>query len=94
MEQVKNNKPKISVIIPIYNGEKYLAECIDSILNQTFNDFELLLILDGSKDKSEDIAKSYAEKDYRVRVVSKENEGINATRKRGYGRMGRFLRPR
>lgn len=83
MEQVKNNKPKISVIIPIYNGEKYLAECIDSILNQTFNDFELLLILDGSKDKSEDIAKSYAEKDYRVRVVSKENEGINATRKRG-----------
>ena len=75
--------PQISVIVPVYNGERYLHECIDSILNQTFADLELLLLDDGSLDNSGKICDDYALKDKRVRVIHKKNEGINATRKRG-----------
>lgn len=75
--------PKISVIVPVYGGEKYLGECIESILCQTFKDFELLLLDDGSPDHSGDICDRYAQKEDRVRVIHKENEGINATRRRG-----------
>ena len=65
--------PKISVIVPVYNTEKYLRRCIDSVLAQTYQDFELLLIDDGSKDSSGAICDEYAEKDARVRVFHKEN---------------------
>ena len=75
--------PKISVIVPVYGGEKYLGECIESILCQTFKDFELLLLDDGSPDRSGEICDEYARKDGRIRVLHKENEGINATRRRG-----------
>lgn len=75
--------PKISVVVPVYGGEKYLGECIESILGQTFKDFELLLLDDGSPDRSGEICDEYARKDGRVRVIHKENEGINATRRRG-----------
>lgn len=75
--------PQISVIIPVYNGERYLHECIDSILSQTHSDLELILIDDGSRDSSPQICDEYARQDSRVRVVHKENEGINATRCRG-----------
>ena len=75
--------PKISVVVPVYGGEKYLGACIDSILGQTFKDFELLLLDDGSPDRSGEICDEYARKDGRVRVIHKKNEGINATRKRG-----------
>ena len=75
--------PQISVIVPVYNGERYLHECIDSILNQSFTDFELILVDDGSKDGSAHICDDYAKKDQRVRVIHKQNEGINATRRRG-----------
>lgn len=64
--------PKISVIVPVYNVEKYLHRCIDSILSQTFTDFELLLINDGSKDESGKICDEYAGKDVRVRVFHKK----------------------
>ena len=67
------NIPKISVIIPVYNAEKYLYRCIDSVLAQTYQDFELLLIDDGSKDSSGAICDEYAAKDARVRVFHKEN---------------------
>lgn len=67
--------PKISVIVPVYNVEKYLRRCIDSILSQTFSDFELLLIDDGSKDRSGDICDEYAVKDKRIKVFHKENGG-------------------
>ena len=77
------SNPKISVIIPVYNAEKYLERCIDSILAQTFTDFELLLIDDGSKDKSGEICDEYARKDKRVKVFHKANEGISATREFG-----------
>lgn len=78
-----NYIPKISVIIPVYNGGGYLQLCIDSILAQTFKDFELILIDDGSTDGSEKVCDEYAKMDKRVRVVHKANEGINATRRRG-----------
>lgn len=75
--------PLISVVVPVYNGERYLHECIYSILNQTFADLELILLDDGSSDNSGKICDDYALKDKRVRVIHKKNEGINATRKRG-----------
>ena len=74
---------QISVIVPVYNGEQYLRECIDSILCQSFSDFELILVDDGSSDNSGIICDDYATKDKRVKVIHKINEGINATRKRG-----------
>ncbi len=75
--------PQVSVVVPVYNGEKYLHVCIDSILHQSFSDLELLLIDDGSPDKSGEICDQYARIDNRIRVIHKTNEGINATRKRG-----------
>ena len=78
-----NITPKISVIVPVYNAEKYLHRCIDSILSQTFTDFELLLIDDGSKDGSGAICDEYAAKDNRVRVFHKENGGVSSARNLG-----------
>lgn len=75
--------PKISIIVPVYNVEKYLSRCIDSILAQTFTDFELLLIDDGSKDKSGEICDEYTKKDDRVRVFHKENGGASSARNLG-----------
>lgn len=65
---MEKSNPKISVIVPVYNVEQYLRRCIDSILAQTFTDFELLLIDDGSKDSSGEICEEYAGKDARIRV--------------------------
>ena len=70
----------ISIIVPVYNTEKYLQRCIDSILAQTFTDYELLLINDGSKDNSGTICEEYAKKDSRIRVVHKENGGTHNAR--------------
>ena len=75
--------PKISVIVPVYNTEKYLHRCVDSILAQTFTDFELLLVNDGSPDKSGEICDEYAQKDTRVRVFHKENGGVSSARNLG-----------
>ena len=66
-------KTLISVIVPVYNTEQYLHRCIDSVLAQTYTDFELLLIDDGSKDSSGAICDEYAAQDARVRVFHKEN---------------------
>lgn len=77
------NTPKISVIVPVYNVEKYLPKCIDSILQQTFTDFELLLIDDGSPDNSGKICDEYAAKDSRIRVFHKENGGASSARNLG-----------
>ena len=74
---------KISVIVPVYNTEKYLRRCVDSILAQTFTDFELLLIDDGSTDGSGAICDEYALKDSRVRVFHKENGGASSARNLG-----------
>ena len=73
----------ISIIMPVYNSEKYISKTIDSILSQSYTEFELLLIDDGSQDMSGKICDEYARKDARVKVVHKKNEGICATRNRG-----------
>ena len=78
-----NNSPKISIIVPVYNVEKYLHRCVDSILSQTFTDFELLLIDDGSKDKSGAICDEYAGHDKRIRVFHKANGGASSARNVG-----------
>lgn len=83
MEQSKMKTYKISVVIPVYNGEKYLNECIDSILAQSFKEFELVLVDDGSKDGSATICDNYAAKHDFIHVYHKSNEGINQTRKYG-----------
>ena len=75
--------PKLSVIVPVYNTEKYLRECIDSILAQTFTDFELILVDDGSTDKSGAICDEYCRLDDRIRVIHQNNGGVTVARKRG-----------
>lgn len=72
----------VSIIVPIYNAEKYLNRCVDSILKQDYQNFELFLMDDGSKDSSGEICDAYAQKDPRVRVVHKENSGVSDTRNR------------
>ncbi len=76
-------QPKVSVIVPIYNVEKYIQKCIDSILSQTFTDFELILVDDGSPDKCGEICEQYALKDNRIKVVHKENGGLSDARNAG-----------
>ena len=73
----------ISVIVPVYNTEKYLKKCLDSIINQTYKELEIILIDDGSTDGSEKICDEYAKKDNRVRVIHKVNEGVSIARING-----------
>ncbi|MBE7702734.1 MAG: glycosyltransferase [Cyanobacteria bacterium SIG28] len=75
--------PKISVIVPIYNVEKYLRECLESILNQTFSDFEIICVNDGSTDSSSEILDEYSQKDARVKVLNKENSGYGDSMNKG-----------
>ena len=74
---------KISVIIPVYNVEEYLRECLDSVINQTLSDLEIICINDGSEDSSLEILKEYEAKDKRITVIDKKNEGLSATRNLG-----------
>ena len=67
---------KISVIVPVYNGEKYLLECLQSIQKQTFSDWECICVDDGSKDESLSILQGIAQKDARFRVISQPNGGV------------------
>lgn len=74
---------KISVIIPIYNSANYLAECLDSIVNQSYKELDIILINDGSTDKSRSIAEKYVKKDDRIILINKENGGQASARNRG-----------
>lgn len=85
------NNPKVSIIVPVYNVEKYLHRCVDSILLQTFTDFELLLIDDGSTDKSVDICDKYAIKDRRIRVFHKKNGGVSSARNLGIKSLVEYI---
>lgn len=75
--------PKVSVIIPVYNSEEHLSECIESVLHQTFVDFELILVDDGSKDSSGSICDGYKQKDQRIVVIHKPNGGVSSARNAG-----------
>ncbi len=77
------SSPKISVIVPVYNVEKYLSECLDSIVNQTLKNIEIICLNDGSTDNSLSILQKYASKDKRIKIIDKENEGLGYTRKVG-----------
>lgn len=74
---------KISVIIPVYNDEKYLKECLNSIIKQTYKNLEIILVDDGSTDGTAEICEHYRDKDERIRVLHKENEGIGPSRNAG-----------
>lgn len=74
---------KISIIVPVYNNEKYIDKCIKSIINQKYTDWELILINDGSKDKSKDICERYANSDERIILVNSKNEGPSVARNKG-----------
>lgn len=76
-------KPLISVIVPIYNVENYLRQCIESLINQEYNNIEIILVNDGSKDRSLEICKEYMEKDNRIIVIDKRNEGLLRARMSG-----------
>ena len=85
-------KPIISIIVPIYNVEKYLPKCIESILNQTFKEFELILVDDGSPDNSGSICDEYSKKDERIKVIHKENGGVSSARNVGLGSaLGEYI---
>lgn len=75
--------PLVSVIVPVYNTEKYLSRCIDSIIRQTYSDLEVLLINDGSSDKSGTICREYADIDNRIKVINQSNQGVSKARNRG-----------
>lgn len=73
----------LTIVLPVYNVEKYLSKCIDSIIEQTYDDFELIIINDGSTDNSLIIAEEYARNDTRIRIISQENSGLSAARNKG-----------
>ena len=75
--------PEFSIIVPIYRVEKYLNKCVDSVLCQTFDDFELILVDDGSPDRCGQICDSYANADSRIKVVHKNNGGLSSARNTG-----------
>lgn len=85
-------KDLISVIVPVYNAEKYLKRCIDSIINQTYKNFEIILVDDGSEDKSSEICDHFFKKDCRVKVIHKKNEGVSSARNEGLNQSkGKYI---
>jgi glycosyltransferase involved in cell wall biosynthesis len=84
--------PKISIIIPVYNAEKYLQKCLDNLINQTLQDIEILCINDGSKDKSLSVLQEYAKKDERIKVFTGENQGPAKARNTGLeNAVGKYI---
>ncbi|MEG0697635.1 MAG: glycosyltransferase, partial [Algoriella sp.] len=87
-----NNQPKISVIVPVYNTEKYLSKCLDSILNQTLRDIEVIIVNDGSTDNSQQIIDDFAKRDTRISFIMKKNGGLSDARNVGIeASIGMFL---
>ena len=89
---MKIDIPKVSIIIPVYGVEKYIERCLDSVINQTLKDIEIIIVNDGSRDNSLKICKIYQEKDNRIQIYSKLNEGLGLTRNYGMDRAnGRYI---
>lgn len=80
LSKLKNKKPKISIIIPVYNTESYLRQCLDSVSNQTLKDIEIICMDDGSKDNSLDLLREYERNDKRFKVLIQENQGLGVAR--------------
>ncbi len=80
---MNKNSPKVSVIIPVYNVEQYLEQCLESVVNQTLKEIEIILINDGTKDNSVQICEKFAKQDPRINFVQQENKGLSATRNVG-----------
>ena len=76
-------KELISIIVPIYNVEKYIHKCIESIINQTYKNLEIILVDDGSPDNCGNICEEYAKNDSRIKVIHKENNGLSSARNAG-----------
>lgn len=82
----------LSIVVPVYDVEQYLPRCIDSILEQTFTDFELILVNDGSTDNCPIICDEYADKDDRIKVIHKENGGLSDARNTGINKAsGKYI---
>lgn len=83
---------KISILVPVYNVERYLARCIDSVLSQSFQEWELILVDDGSTDNCPRICDEYANKDKRIKVIHKLNGGLPSARQVGFiNAVGEYL---
>ena len=83
MQNTYSKEGKTTIIVPIYNGEKYLARCIESILNQTYANIELLIVDDGSTDSTCQICDEYARRDQRIRYYAQSNQGVSSARNIG-----------
>ena len=79
-ERTKQQMPKVSILIPVYDVEQYLPTCLDSVLAQTLHDWEAICVNDGSPDKCGEILEKYAQKDSRIKIITKENQGLSAAR--------------
>lgn len=89
-----DNKPLVSIIIPLYNQERYFDKCIRSVCNQTYKNLEIIVVNDGSTDKSPEILSKWASKDLRIKVIEKKNEGPSAARRDGFRHAsGEFVTP-
>lgn len=85
-------KDLISIIVPVYNVEKYLGKCLDTIINQTYKNIEILVVNDGSTDDSDKILKEYYKKDKRIRIINKKNGGLSSARNKGIDKAsGKYL---
>ena len=82
LSKMVENKPLVSIVVPIYNVEDYIHKCVDSILNQTYKNLEVILVNDGSTDRSRDIIAKYVN-DSRCRILDKENGGLSSARNAG-----------
>lgn len=87
-----NSNVGVSIIIPVYNAEKFLGNCLDSIINQSYSDFEIIIVDDGSTDKSKEIYLRYSELDNRIIILEQENKGVSVARNNGIKKAkGKFL---
>lgn len=89
---MKNNKTKLSIIVPIYNGEQYISECLNSILYSKKDSFEVIIVNDGSTDNSLTICKEYLEKDNRIKLINQNNYGVSCSRNKGIEQaVGKYI---
>lgn len=90
--QEKENNPLVSIVIPIYNNEQYLNQCLESVCSQTYANLEIILVNDGSEDDSLDICKQFACRDSRIGIINQENQGVTCARKKGVEKStGKFV---